>query len=274
MSAFIRRNPLLSFFVLACGLSWLVAVPLMLSRRGIVEIEISEAWEMLAAFGPFAAALLVARSLNGKAGTAAIFRSLLHWRVGGFWFLFCVLTPSLLLLVAIVFVLLSSGTMPDFDTEPALALATMAGLFDLVIVTGLVQGLGEEPGWRGFAIARLRERFGPLAATLCLFPVWLLWHLPMFLSRPEFGIVQGIGFSLGILSAAVWLTLIWDATGSLLMAVLWHTLINIHRSLVLAVSTPLFLALGNIVLLGAVVIIVYWLVKRSDRHSRRLGRRW
>jgi membrane protease YdiL (CAAX protease family) len=274
MSAFIRRNPLLSFFVLACGLSWLVAVPLMLSRRGIVEIEISEAWEMLAAFGPFAAALLVARSLNGKAGTAAIFRSLLHWRVGGFWFLFCVLTPSLLLLVAIVFVLLSSGTMPDFDTERALALATMAGLFDLVIVTGLVQGLGEEPGWRGFAIARLRERFGPLAATLCLFPVWLLWHLPMFLSRPEFGIVQGIGFSLGILSAAVWLTLIWDATGSLLMAVLWHTLINIHRSLVLAVSTPLFLALGNIVLLGAVVIIVYWLVKRSDRHSRRLGRRW
>lgn len=269
MSAFIRRNPLLSFFLLACGLSWLVAVPLMLSRRGILEIEISEAWEILAAFGPFAAALLVARSLNGKAGTAAIFKSLLHWRVGGFWFLFCVFSPGLLLFVASIFVLLSSGTMPDFGTERALALATMVGLFDLLIVTGLVQGLGEEPGWRGFAIARLRQRFGPLVATLCLFPVWLLWHLPMFLSRPEFGFVQGIGFSLGILSAAVWLTLIWDATGSLLMAVLWHTFINIHRSLALAVSTSLFIAFGNAVLLGAAVIIVYWLVKRSDQDRRR-----
>jgi membrane protease YdiL (CAAX protease family) len=267
MPSFVRRRPLLSFFLLACGLSWLIAVPLMLSRRGILAVEISESWEMLAAFGPFAAALLVASALNGKAGTAAIFKSLLHWRVGGFWFLFCVFTPGLLLLAAIVFVWLSSGTMPDFRTDRALALATVAGLFDLVIVTGLVQGLGEEPGWRGFAIARLRERFGSLAATLCLFPVWLLWHLPMFLARPEFGLGQWIGFSLGILSAAVWLTLIWDATRSLLMAVIWHTLINIYRSMALAVSTPLFLALGNAFLLGTVVIIIYWLVKRLDRKT-------
>jgi len=265
MSSFVRRRPLLSYFLLACGLSWLIAVPLMLSRRGILEVEISEGWEMLAAFGPFAAALLVAWALNGKAGASALLKSLLHWRVGGFWFLFCVVTPGLLLLAAIIFVLLSSGTMPDFETERALAFSTLAGLFDLVIVTGLVQGLGEEPGWRGFAIARLRERFGPLAATLCLFPVWLLWHLPMFLTRPEFGLIQWIGFSLGILSASVWLTLIWDATQSLLMAVIWHTLVNIHRSMALAVSTPLFLALGNAVLLGAVVIIIYWLVKRPER---------
>jgi len=262
MSSFIRRNPLLSFFVLACGLSWLVAVPLMLSRRGVLGIEMSDAWEILAAFGPFAAAMLVARSVNGDAGMTAILKSLSRWRVGGFWFLFSVFTPGLLLLVAIIVVLLLSGKMPDFESERAMAFSTLAGFIDLFIVTGLVQGLGEEPGWRGFALPRLRERFGPLAATLCLFPAWLIWHVPMFLTRPEFGLVQWMGFSLGILSAAVWLTLIWDATHSLLMVVVWHSFINVHRSMALAVSTPLFLAMGNVVLLGAVAIVIYWLFKR------------
>ena len=223
---------------------------------------------MLAAFGPVAAALLVAWSLNGRNGAAAIFKSLLHWRVNGFWLLFCVFTPGLLLLAAIIFVLLSSGKMPDFESERALAFSTLAGFVDLFIVTGLLQGLGEEPGWRGFALARLRERFGPLAATLCLFPAWLLWHLPMFLTRPEFGLMQWTGFSLGILSAAVWLTLIWDATQSLLMVVIWHAFVNVHRSMALAVSTPLFLAMGNVVLLGAVAIIFYWLFKRPAPESR------
>ena len=262
MSTFIRRRPLLSYFLLACGLSWLVAVPLMLSRRGILPFEISDAWEILAAFGPFVAALLVAYSLNGKRGATSIFKSLLNWRVNGFWALFCIFTPGLLLLAAIIFVLMSSGKMPDFESERAMAFSTFAGFIELFVVTGLVQGLGEEPGWRGFALARLRERFGPLAATLCLFPVWLLWHVPMFLSRPEFGLMQWIGFSLGILSAAIWLTLIWDATQSLLMVVIWHAFINVHRSMALAVSTPLFLAMGKVVLLGAVIIIFYWLFKR------------
>jgi len=259
MLTFIRHRPLLSYVLLACGLSWLVAIPLMLSRRGILDTEISDAWEILAAFGPFAAALLIAWSLNGRSGAAAIFKSLAHWRVNGFWFLFCVFTPGLLLLAAIILVLMSSGKMPDFESERAMAFSTLAGFVDLFIITGLVQGFGEEPGWRGFALPRLRQRFGPLAATLCLFPAWLLWHLPMFLTRPEFGLAQWIGFSLGILSAAVWLTLIWDATQSLLMVVIWHAFINVHRSMALAVSTPLFLAMGNVVLLGAVVIIGYWL---------------
>ena len=138
----------------------------------------------------------------------------------------------------------------------------------MLIVSGFIQGLGEEPGWRGFALLQLRQRFGPLAATLYLFPVWLCWHLPTFLARPNFGLIEWMGFSLGILSAAVWLTLIWDATNSLLMAVLWHELINVCRNIALAVSTPLFLAIGNAVLLGAIAIIIYWLVKKPGAESR------
>jgi membrane protease YdiL (CAAX protease family) len=141
-------------------------------------------------------------------------------------------------------------------------LATFSGLFDLIFIGGVLQGLGEEPGWRGFALPRLRQRFGPLAASVVLFPVWLCWHLPVFLSRPDFGLVQWLGFSLGIFSASIWLTLIYDATRSVLMAVIWHVLVNIARGIALAISVPVFLAMGNAVLIGALVIAVYWLVKR------------
>jgi membrane protease YdiL (CAAX protease family) len=38
----------------------------------------------------------------------------------------------------------------------------------------------EEPGWRGFALPRLQERYGPVRATLILAPLWAGWHLPLF----------------------------------------------------------------------------------------------
>jgi membrane protease YdiL (CAAX protease family) len=40
--------------------------------------------------------------------------------------------------------------------------------------------MNEEPGWRGFALPRLQERYGPVRATLILAPLWAAWHLPLF----------------------------------------------------------------------------------------------
>jgi membrane protease YdiL (CAAX protease family) len=40
--------------------------------------------------------------------------------------------------------------------------------------------LGEELGWRGFALPRLLRRWRPLAAALILGAIWWAWHLPTF----------------------------------------------------------------------------------------------
>ena len=140
MSRFIRGRPLLSFFLLAYGLTWLFTVPWMLSRRGILSFDIPHAWEVLAAFGPFTAALIVGRMVDGRQGMCAILESLVHWRVGWFWFLFTLLTPLLLLLIAIIITATTTGALPDFQTDSTRALLTFAGLFDLAHCQRLYTG--------------------------------------------------------------------------------------------------------------------------------------
>ncbi len=108
-------------------------------------------------------------------------------------------------------------------------------MLDLLLVGSLLQALGEEPGWRGYLQPKLLDRFRPLPATLVLFPVWWLWHLPSFLGRPDFGLPQFLGFGLGILSAAIWLTFLWQRTRSILMAVLWHATLNLTRGIALGI---------------------------------------
>jgi membrane protease YdiL (CAAX protease family) len=48
-----------------------------------------------------------------------------------------------------------------------------------LIATALLTGGNEEPGWRGFALPALLERFHPVVATIILGVIHGAWHLPL-----------------------------------------------------------------------------------------------
>jgi len=53
------------------------------------------------------------------------------------------------------------------------------------VLTALVLGRNEEPGWRGFDLPRLEEQFKPAISTLLLGIIWALCHLPVLTDNPE-----------------------------------------------------------------------------------------
>jgi len=260
----IRRHPLLSYFLLAYFFTWAIEVPIMLAGRGIIDFHLPLALEALAAFGPFAAAIVVLGLNSGKIGVSNLLASLVKWRVPGIWLVFAIASPFAVLLVALS---MTGETAKLFSGELCRDLLAGGKFFQLVFIGGVLRGIGEEPGWRGYALPVLRRRFGPLFATLALFPAWWLWHLPALLTRNEFQAVQFVMFGLGILAAAIWCTLLYDVTRSVLMLALWHALINITRGMALSASMEAFLAFAKVVVAVAIIIIMYWLIRRPDSYG-------
>jgi membrane protease YdiL (CAAX protease family) len=89
----------------------------------------------------------------------------------------------------------------------------------------ILPSLGEEPGWRGFALPRLQARYGPLAGTLILGFLHSFWHLVAFFTPllGPFTISRFLAFMLTGMAGAVIFTWIFNNTrASILLAMLVH----------------------------------------------------
>ena len=65
--------------------------------------------------------------------------------------------------------------LPNLGNGPRLP----AALITVFVSTALFGGpLGEEIGWRGYALPQLLSRYSPLASSLILGLVWGAWHAP------------------------------------------------------------------------------------------------
>jgi membrane protease YdiL (CAAX protease family) len=147
-------------------------------------------------------------------------------------------------------------------------------------VSGLfAAGIGEEPGWRGFALPRIQERYGPLWGSLLLGALWGVWHLPLWLWIPGhsgarsglLGIgVPFLGWFAFIVAFAVLITWVFNHThGSVLLAGLFHASHNATQdtfavSLFPALFPPEVAAIAAIptvseagVVLVAIVVVVF-----------------
>lgn len=167
---FVRRRPLLTFFVLSCALAWW---PAPFYVHGWLPAA-------QAGFGPFLAALIVVAVTRGRADVRRLLAGMVRWRV-----------PKRAYAAAIGLPLLVSGTAIGLDLAlgaarpPAADLALWTGIPVTMLLVLIIPGIGgawEEPGFRGYALAPLERRFGPLAGPLLLGALWAGWHLPSFLT--------------------------------------------------------------------------------------------
>jgi membrane protease YdiL (CAAX protease family) len=90
--------------------------------------------------------------------------------------------------------------------------------------------VGEETGWRGFALPHLQRYRQAASATLILAILWACWHLPAFFFRDtytEMGIIGFPLFAFSMLFTTMVFTWLYNSTrGSLLIVVLFHAISN------------------------------------------------
>lgn len=90
--------------------------------------------------------------------------------------------------------------------------------------------LGEEIGWRGFALPELLKTHSPFSASIVLGLIWALWHAPIdltsgFLVHGPGAIVARIAWILPLTIVFTWFTL--QSKCSLLSPFFLHTSVNI-----------------------------------------------
>ena len=84
--------------------------------------------------------------------------------------------------------------------------------------------LGEEPGWRGFALPGLQRTLSPLVSTLILGVLVTGWHVPL-LFLEEGGLQPSIlvGYLLGTVAVTFWYSWLFNHTGgSVLITLVSH----------------------------------------------------
>src|SRR5215210_9440794 len=226
--ALLARHPLVFFFVLAYAGTWLFELPYVLSEDGSGLLPFSSPvvqWMMPVSIfmGPFLAAFVMTGATEGRAGVRRFLRRFVLWRVGFRWYLFAFVGIPV---IAVLSVVVIPGVLGSFQGLGALAPLSVLGVFVYVFFLG--GALGEEPGWRGFALPRLQSMHGPLVGTLILGPLWALWHLPLFFTPwnvlTTFNLVV---FVLATTCLAIIYTWVFNNTkGSVLMAILLHASFN------------------------------------------------
>jgi membrane protease YdiL (CAAX protease family) len=114
--------------------------------------------------GPSLSGIALTLICDGRAGLRELRARFQRRRLDGRWYAIGLFTvpATLLLVLAVLSLLLSPNYQPGF--------------MPLGLVFGLLAGFFEEIGWTGFALPRLRARWGTLAGGLLLGLLWALWH--------------------------------------------------------------------------------------------------
>jgi membrane protease YdiL (CAAX protease family) len=217
----IKRHPLVTFFLLAFGITWIVWVP---RAAGVPVGVVGDAWT----WTPAIAALLAAALTGGRAAVRDLGARLVRWRIGWQWYLVVILGPiAFSLAVAGIYVLLGGSWA---DAAPlALREGPLLLLPLFLLMLALTDGLGEELAWRGFALPRLLTRYNALVASLVLGVLWGLWHLPLVWTEGATMYQQPVWlFLLDITAKSVLFTWVFLHTrGSVLLAMLLHAATNL-----------------------------------------------
>ena len=223
-----RKYPLAFFFLLTFAITWGLAGIYFLFPKFLTSlfgpISVSNPIFILAVWAPTTSGFILSAVIGGKMEVVGLLKRIRPGKVSIHWYL-------LLLLVVP-----ATGIMMSIITRTAMPLqsASVSSLLSFLLINLITGPLGEEFGWRGFALPRLIGRYNAVVASLILGLIWGLWHLPSFLisGTPQSNL-QFPYFILTALALSVIITWVFvHVKQSIFFSVLFHYIFNFTLSMI------------------------------------------
>jgi membrane protease YdiL (CAAX protease family) len=246
-----HRRALSIFFGLTFILTWGIGAGVLLfpSQMEAIFGPFSEGNPLffLAVFSPTLSSLILTWIIEGRDGLWELVRRLGRWRFNAFFYFFVlIVVPTLGYFAALL-----GGRDPGLKLQHWYMYLPL--LFSRVFTDP--GPLGEELGWRGFALPRLLQEYGALKSSLILGFLWGLWHLPAVLCSglPQQG-VSIMAYILGGVALSILSTWLYNSTGgSILITALLHLTANFS---LVVIEAPIWIFMGLLAGVSLLVIVV------------------
>jgi len=212
----------LKYFLIAFAFTWFFWGLQVLAVRDVIPTL--PGLTVIGTLGPLVAAVLLTAQENGRAGLRSLLGRVVRWRVSPIWYAVALLGPLVLTLGAIALHVALGGQPPS--------LAVLIGALPILLVTAVYMmifvALGEEVGWRGYALPALQARYDALLASVILGVLWALWHLPLFFNPDTlYSNLPFVLFLSYLIPFSILITWEYNSTGgSVLMAMIAHAFMN------------------------------------------------
>ena len=204
------RRQLTAYLLTTYAISWGIFVSALTFGFAQSPVVILGVW------GPTLSAIIVTAIFHGKDGLKRFFGRI-QARAGFLWFL--PLLGFFLLFGLTGRFIGSAAAGIEFDPR----FWGWAWVAQVMIAQLLIPGLGEEFGWRGFALQRLQHLMTPVRATLVIAFFHLLWHAPTYWLGQGMHNVPVIWAIFFLLPWTILFTWAYNrSNGSILVSVFFH----------------------------------------------------
>jgi len=210
------------YYAIACSVSWILWLPLVLGSSGFNLVDVSPPVPVLISVGtlrPLVACYLAARLCDGNWRAVPILPSRRsQW-------LWLIIAPLLVLLCFFVVfpALVSQGPPHAWLWRPNTLVGIVVPMFNYNLLAG---PLFEEFGWRGFLQSRLQRLIPAWAAAAAVGALWAAWHLPLFLVH-GWTSASPLAYLFILVGLSMVMAFGFNASGtSVLAAILMHSAFN------------------------------------------------